>query len=112
MPKLILIGDSGVGKSSLIKSLVYYKNESSIMKMRPTIGVQFITVMIENQIVEVCDIDGHSSFSTINLSHFNEANGIIVVFDVNIRSSFENALSLILEIEKTSTVNQGPKVYF
>jgi GTPase SAR1 family protein len=78
---------------------------------RPTTGVHFITTTIQKKVVELCDIDGHSSFSTLNLKHFKEANGIIAVFDVNIRSSFENALSLILEIKKTAKIDNLPKVF-
>mmetsp|Transcript_21280 Transcript_21280/g.20600 ORF Transcript_21280/g.20600 Transcript_21280/m.20600 type:complete len:171 (-) Transcript_21280:7-519(-) len=114
MSKIIILGDSGVGKSSLVRSLIFNEKDEDRFQetekpfeeiYEPTIGIKFITTTIKGKAVQLWDCSGHSSFSTLHLSHFKKANGAIIVFDVNKRLSFENALTQILDLKKASSIN-------
>ena len=76
--KYIIVGDSNVGKTSLISSLIYnsFKNEYST-----TIGVDFSTKMIEvdNMIVklQLWDTAGQESFRSITKCYYRGAIGEI-----------------------------------
>jgi Ras-related protein Rab-1A len=104
--KLLLIGDSGVGKSCLLLRFAdNYFTESYIS----TIGVDFKvkTIPIDGKIVklQIWDTAGQERFRTITSSYYRGAHGIIVVFDVTDRVSFANITSWLGEIDKYATTN-------
>lgn len=90
--KYIVIGDSSVGKTSLISSLLYNKFSKDFST---TIGVDFCTKMIsldDNTIVkmQIWDTAGQESFKSITKCYYRGAIGCIIVFDITNRRSFEN----------------------
>ncbi|XP_065857123.1 ras-related protein RABC2a-like [Euphorbia lathyris] len=88
--KILLIGDSGVGKSSLLVSFI----SNSVEDLSPTIGVDF---KIKQLIVDgkklkltIWDTAGQERFRTLTSSYYRNAQGIILVYDVTQRDSFTN----------------------
>lgn len=99
--KTILIGNSGVGKTSIINRYVdqiYSENYIS------TIGVDFKikTLVRDNETVklQIWDTAGQERFRTITGSYYRGAHCIIVVFDVTDKESFNDIASWMGEIEK------------
>mmetsp|Transcript_152032 Transcript_152032/g.268418 ORF Transcript_152032/g.268418 Transcript_152032/m.268418 type:complete len:207 (+) Transcript_152032:42-662(+) len=99
--KLLLIGDSGVGKSNM---LLRFADDVYNQESLATIGVDFkiCTRNIDNQIVKmvIWDTAGQERFRTITSSYYRGSQGIMVVYDVTDRSSFEHVRGWMQEIEK------------
>ncbi|PIA43614.1 hypothetical protein AQUCO_01900186v1 [Aquilegia coerulea] len=97
--KILLIGDSGVGKSSLLLSFV---SNSIHENLSPTIGVDFkiklLTVGEKKLKLTIWDTAGQERFRTLTSSYYRGAQGIILVYDVTRRETFTN-LSDIWEKE-------------
>ena len=91
MFKILLLGDSGVGKSSLL--LRYTKNEF-MTDMRSTIGVEFGLkyIKIENlQLkVQIWDTAGMERYRSITNAYYKGAKGVIAVYDICRKKSFES----------------------
>lgn len=89
--KIILIGDSGIGKTSLINR--YVKNEFS-EKHLCTIGVDFMMKTLEvndvNIKLQVWDTAGMERYRQITTSYYKGANAAIIAFDLTNRKSFES----------------------
>lgn len=88
--KIIIIGDSGCGKTSLLNKCAF--NEFS--ESRSTIGVEFITKqIIQNNInykFQFWDTAGQERFRTITKSIFHGTCAVIFVYDITNKQSFEN----------------------
>ena len=91
MFKILILGDSGVGKSSLF--LRYTKNEFN-QDMRSTIGVEFGLkfLKIENfQLkIQIWDTAGMERYRSITNAYYKGAKGVIIVYDICRKKSFEN----------------------
>ena len=104
--KLLIIGDSGVGKSSILMQYidsVYADNYIS------TIGVDFKIKTIEldgKQIkLQVWDTAGQERFRTIISSYYRGAHGVILVYDITDLNSFTNLEYWLNEITTHSNTN-------
>jgi len=99
--KLLLIGDSGVGKSSLLSR---FAEDSFTESFINTIGVDFNlkTLRIEGSIVklQIWDTAGQERFRTITSSYYRGAHGIIVVYDVTNLETFANVQKWLTEIDR------------
>ncbi|XP_068473363.1 LOW QUALITY PROTEIN: ras-related protein RABC2a-like [Phaseolus vulgaris] len=88
--KILLIGDSGVGKSSLLVSFI----SSSVEDLSPTIGVDFkiktLVVGGKRLKLTIWDTAGQERFRTLTSSYYRKAQGIILVYDVTRRETFTN----------------------
>ena len=104
--KILLLGDAGVGKSSII--LRYTKNEFNA-KMVSSIGVDFKTkdIIVNDKRVklQIWDTAGHERFRTITTSYYRGAHGIVTVFDLTDRESFEHIGKWLDEINKYAKEN-------
>ena len=104
--KIVLIGESGVGKSNLL--LRFTRNEFDAEK-RSTMGVEFATRSIQhdNKVIraQIWDTAGQERFRTITSSYYRGAHGIIVVYDVTDRKSFNSIPQWLNEIELNATPN-------
>ena len=102
--KMLIIGNSGVGKSCL---LLRYAENSFNENFFNTIGVDFKlkTVKHENDVIklQIWDTAGQERFRTLTASYYRGAQGIIIVYDVTDRETFDNVRTWINEIEKYST---------
>lgn len=99
--KLLLIGDSGVGKSCL---LLRFAENAFTESYLSTIGVDFKIRTIEADgkmlKLQIWDTAGQERFRTISQAYYRGAHGIAVVYDVTDGESFENVKTWIKEIEK------------
>ncbi|XP_010543449.1 PREDICTED: ras-related protein RABC2a [Tarenaya hassleriana] len=109
--KILLIGDSGVGKSSLLVSFI----SSSVEDLAPTIGVDFkikqLTVAGKRLKLTIWDTAGQERFRTLTSSYYRGAQGIVLVYDVTRRETFTNLSDVwAKEIELYSTNQDCVKV--
>ncbi len=90
LTKLIVVGDSGVGKSSL---LLRFADDIFYESFLTTIGVDFKirTMKYKDKVVkcQIWDTAGQERFRSITATYYNGAHGVMVVYDVTDESSFQ-----------------------
>jgi len=98
--KIVLLGDSAVGKTSIINAYitrVFREQEAS------TVGAAYFTKLVEfdtNKVqIEIWDTAGQERFQTIAPMYYRKASGILLVYDITNRQSFERVKYWISEIE-------------
>ena len=101
--KVILVGDSGVGKTCLLSMYVKGMCEQTI----PTIAVEFCTKEIElfdgTKIkVQLWDTAGQERFKSLAMTYYRKAYGILLLFDVTKRSSFIACKNYLEEVRINS----------
>lgn len=99
--KLVLIGDSGVGKSCL---LLRFADDAFTESYISTIGVdfRFRTVKIDKKTVklQIWDTAGQERFRTITSAYYRGADGIIMVYDVTSPDSFDHVNDWLKEVNR------------
>lgn len=89
--KLLLVGDSGVGKSCLLLRFVEDKFNPSFIT---TIGIDFKIRTIESKgkkiKLQVWDTAGQERFRTITTAYYRGAMGIVLIYDVTDSRTFDN----------------------
>lgn len=104
--KILLIGNSGVGKSSL---LLRFADDTFTDNFMPTIGVDFKirTLEVDGKTIklQIWDTAGQERFKTITSSYYKGAHGIIVVYDVTDKESYKNIDTWMNEVEKHASDN-------
>jgi len=102
--KLLLIGDSGVGKSCL---LLRFSDDSFTPSFITTIGIDFKirTIELEGKRIklQIWDTAGQERFRTITTAYYRGAMGILLVYDVTDDKSFANIRNWIRNIEQHAT---------
>ena len=105
--KLLLIGDSGVGKSCI---LLRYSDDSFTSSYITTIGIDFKIKNLEIQSskvkLQIWDTAGQERFRTITTAYYRGAMGILVVYDVTNADSFHSVRNWLKQID----ANAGPHV--
>lgn len=103
--KLLIIGDSGVGKSSL---LLRFADNTFTGNYINTIGVDFKirTLDVDGQRVKlhIWDTAGQERFRTITSTYYRGTHGVIVVYDITNGESFANVKRWLHEIEQNCDV--------
>ncbi|XP_038997742.1 ras-related protein RABC1-like [Hibiscus syriacus] len=102
--KLLMIGDSGVGKSSLLLSFA----SDFFEDLSPTIGVDFKVKYVnagdKKLKLAIWDTAGQERFRTLTSSYYRGAQGVIMVCDVTRRETFTNLSEIwAKEVELYST---------
>lgn len=104
--KILLIGNSGVGKSCL---LMRYVENNFTTNFFNTIGVDFKmkTIPINDREVklQIWDTAGQERFRTITCNYYRGAHGVVVVYDITDRESFDSVKNWMVEIEKYAQEN-------
>ena len=104
--KVLLLGNSNVGKSSLFLRFVDdIWNDTFV----PTIGVDFKIKTLEIDAkkikMQIWDTAGQERFKNIIASYYRGANGILLIYDVTDKDSFKNLSNWWIEIEKNASKN-------
>jgi Ras-related protein Rab-8A len=104
--KLLLIGDSGVGKSCL---LLRYSDDSFTSSFITTIGIDFKikSIMCGDAKVklQIWDTAGQERFRTITTAYYRGAMGILLVYDVADENSFNNVRNWMRQIDQNAAEN-------
>lgn len=100
--KIILIGDANVGKTTIIHS--FTENKVDLMNM-PTIGVEYIPKVIRLQDgtkvkLAIWDTAGQERYRSIIRSYFRDVVGVIVVYDITHKQTFDH-VSHWIELSNT-----------
>ncbi|KEP65073.1 UNVERIFIED_CONTAM: Ras-related protein Rab2BV, putative [Hammondia hammondi] len=103
--KLLIIGDSSVGKSCLLSRFA----RGRFLPHRTTLGVDFETRTLDvdgrRVKIQLWDTAGHERFRSVTLSYYRSAMGALVVFDMTNRESFESVQSWLRELEDRAPQN-------
>eukprot|EP00596_Hydrurales_sp_CCMP1899_P007343 CAMPEP_0119034278 /NCGR_PEP_ID=MMETSP1177-20130426/1279_1 /TAXON_ID=2985 /ORGANISM="Ochromonas sp, Strain CCMP1899" /LENGTH=197 /DNA_ID=CAMNT_0006991603 /DNA_START=207 /DNA_END=800 /DNA_ORIENTATION=+ len=104
--KLLMIGDSGVGKTCL---LLRYANDSFSPTFITTIGIDFKikNIQLDSKRIklQIWDTAGQERFRTITTSYFRGAQGILLVYDVTDRQTFVSIRNWVAQIQMHADVN-------
>lgn len=99
--KIVLVGDSGVGKSNLLTR--FTKNEFNY-KSSTTIGVEFSTrtVEVQNKKIkaQVWDTAGQERFRAITNAFYRGAVGALLVYDITKHESYTNVENWLKELRE------------
>ncbi|XP_022644968.1 ras-related protein Rab-1B-like [Varroa destructor] len=103
--KILLLGDSNVGKTSLLRR--YTEQGANPAEVRPTIGMDFRvrTIRIGNHRItlHIWDTAGQERFKSITSSYFRGADGALLVYDASSRASFAGLTGWLKELNRRAT---------
>ncbi|KAE9620798.1 hypothetical protein Lal_00019466 [Lupinus albus] len=104
--KVVLIGDSGVGKSNLLSR--FTKNEFNL-ESKSTIGVEFATrtLSVDDKVIkaQIWDTAGQERYRAITSAYYRGAVGALLVYDVTRRATFENVDRWLKELRNHTDAN-------
>lgn len=104
--KLVLIGDSGVGKSNLLSR--FTRNEFNL-ESKSTIGVEFATrsLEIDGKVIkaQIWDTAGQERYRAITSAYYRGAVGALIVYDVTRHATFENVGRWLKELRDHTDPN-------
>ena len=104
--RLLMIGDSSVGKTSLV---VRYDEDSFSTMFMTTIGVDYrdklVTIEGRDIKLQIWDTAGQERFRSLTSNFFGRADGFAVCFDVGARASFNHVRQWLDDVEKNK---KGP----
>ncbi len=99
--KILVVGDGGVGKTSICKRLAQSSFDS---KYTPTIGSDYFSgqIQIGKETLKMClwDCSGHPEFVEVRNEFYKEANGLLLVYDITSKKSFDGLEMWIREAAK------------
>ena len=104
--RVIIVGDTGVGKSCM---LLRFTEDRFKEQHNVTIGVEFgsraIKVDGQNIKLQIWDTAGQESFRSITRSFYRKADGVILMYDITARHTFENCSDWLDEIKQNSSLD-------
>ena len=104
--KMILIGDSSVGKSNIL--LKYLKNEFD-QSSKATVGVEFGTKTVEMNDkkikIQIWDTAGQERYRSITSAYYKGAKGAFIVYDITRRNTFDNIDKWISDLKTNGDNN-------
>ncbi|KAA8897430.1 ras-related protein-like protein [Sphaerosporella brunnea] len=114
MLKVIILGDSGVGKTSLMNQ---YVNKKFSASYKATIGAGFLTkeVIVDDRLVtmQLRDTAGQERFQSLGIAFYRCADCCVLVYDVNNSKSFPFVvLGNKIDVEKKRAISQKRAMAF
>ncbi|KAJ0977374.1 hypothetical protein J5N97_012848 [Dioscorea zingiberensis] len=104
--KLVLVGDSGVGKSNLLSR--FTRNEFSL-ESKSTIGVEFATrsLTVDGKVIkaQIWDTAGQERYRAITSAYYRGAVGALLIYDVTRHVTFENVERWLRELRDHTDPN-------
>ena len=104
--KIVIIGDSGVGKTNLVRRFI---QNSFTLNTQATVGCEFYSnnYSINDKLfkVEIWDTAGQERYKSITAAYYKGASGAILVYDVTNRTSFNNVDRWFQEIKDCSSAD-------
>ncbi|KAI8361754.1 small GTPase [Blakeslea trispora] len=104
--KVVLIGDSGVGKTNLLSK--FTRNEFN-MESKSTIGVEFATrsVQVDSKTVkaQIWDTAGQERYRAITSAYYRGAVGALLVYDISKYNTYENVMRWLKELRDHADAN-------
>jgi len=104
--KVVVIGDSGVGKSNLLSR---FTRDEFNLESKSTIGVEFATrsVSIEGKMIkaQIWDTAGQERYRAITSAYYRGAVGALVVYDITKDTSFENVDKWLAELKENASTD-------
>jgi len=104
--KILVIGDSGVGKSCM---LLRFADNSFTDSYISTIGVDFKirTIELDGKKIklQIWDTAGQERFKTITTSYYRGAHGLIIVYDITSMESFNSIKKWLVDVERFASPN-------
>lgn len=104
--KVVLIGDSGVGKSNLLSR--FTRNEFNL-ESKSTIGVEFATksINVDSKVVkaQIWDTAGQERYRAITSAYYRGAVGALLVYDISKHITFENVERWLKELRDHAEPN-------
>merc|ERR1712194_798946 len=100
--KVVLIGDSEVGKSNL---LLRFTRDEFNLESRSTIGVEFASKAVQlcdgkSAKAQIWDTAGQERYRAITSAYYRGALGALIVYDITKRSSFESVERWLYELRE------------
>ena len=86
----VVIGDSGCGKTSIIKSVT---EQAFREDTRLTIGVDFARLKDDGIEIQIWDTAGMDKFDSLTTSYYRDADVIMIVYNLSNPESYENVLN-------------------
>ncbi|KAI2659819.1 Ras-related protein Rab-38 [Labeo rohita] len=109
--KILVIGDLGVGKTSIIKR---YVHQTYSTNYRATIGVDFALKVLnwdsETVRLQLWDIAGQERFGNMTRVYYREAMGALIVFDVNRPTTFEAVSKWKEDLDSKLILSNGQSI--
>ncbi|CAN0259368.1 unnamed protein product, partial [Ectocarpus sp. 13 AM-2016] len=103
---VVLIGDSGVGKSNLLSR--FTRNEFNL-ESKSTIGVEFATKSIQTEgktiKAQIWDTAGQERYRAITSAYYRGAVGALLVYDISKHVTFENVERWLKELRDHAEAN-------
>uniref|UniRef100_A0A7S1ERB5 Uncharacterized protein n=1 Tax=Timspurckia oligopyrenoides TaxID=708627 RepID=A0A7S1ERB5_9RHOD len=104
--KVVLIGDSGVGKSNLLSR--FTRNEFNL-ESKSTIGVEFATrsIQVDGKVIkaQIWDTAGQERYRAITSAYYRGAVGALLVYDISKKPTFENISRWLKELKDHADSN-------
>uniref|UniRef100_A0A8C5IWD4 small monomeric GTPase n=1 Tax=Junco hyemalis TaxID=40217 RepID=A0A8C5IWD4_JUNHY len=109
--KLLLLGDSGVGKSSLLRR---FTDGAFEPRLTPTVGIDFKVkkMLVDGRAVQLAiwDTAGQERFRTVTPSYYRGAQGVVLVYDVTRKATFTGLGRWLNELEMYTTSSSTVKM--
>ena len=104
--KVVIIGDTGVGKTALMNRFLFDKFDPESM---PTLGAQskprIVDVPGEGQIkLTLWDTAGQEKFKSLTRMYFQDAEAALIVYDTTFQESFESAAKWVEDLKANANV--------
>ena len=98
--KIVLIGDSGVGKTNLLQR---FTKDKFAADYKTTLGVEFDTKTLEiaghSVTAQIWDTAGQERYRSITKAYYKEAVAAMVVYDISKRNSFQSLEKWLKELK-------------